>query len=101
MTITTHSPLSLPLVCTNASCLEATSHLEECECACEGVDHGHVWKPALAAAVARLRTRTARDPFLGAAGAASVEDRKDREFGLGVRVASPVHVHLSADEMPF
>jgi hypothetical protein len=61
--------LAKPLICTEDSCQDATSHVEECECSCGGVDHGinhRARNQAARDAVAARIVRTG-DVFLGAA----------------------------------
>lgn len=60
---------TLATICTEASCQDAQTHVEECECSCGGVDHGINHRARNQAARDVITTRITRtsDVFLGAA----------------------------------
>lgn len=50
-----------------ADCVDATSHVEECECRCGGANHGMSHRAGIQAAKDAVKVRQAREGlFLGA-----------------------------------
>jgi hypothetical protein len=57
------------VICRDAACQHAVSHVSLCACLCGGAGHGLVHRPGIERAVAAIEARIARtgDVFLGAA----------------------------------